>query len=52
MPSIESILGIGGASDLRHDFNELISEEGTNFGDIEELLLDYGLEMDYVDQLF
>ena len=49
--SIESIIGKEDARNLRSDFNDLLMSKGANYGDIEELLLGYGLEMDYVEQL-
>lgn len=47
---IEAILGAD-AQCLREDFNAIIMDENANYGDVEDLLLSYGLEMDYVDQL-
>lgn len=51
MERIENIIGKEDARNLRKDFNEAIMSEGTNYGDIEELLLEYGLEMDFIEQL-
>lgn len=48
--SIESILGAD-AQCLREDFNAMIADPSCTFEDMEELLLGYGLEMDYFDQL-
>lgn len=48
--SIESIIGAD-AQCLRADFNAMIASDDCNFGDVEDLLLGYGLEMDYLDQL-
>ena len=48
---IEAILGLEEASNLRDDFNELIMSDDCNYGEVEDLLMDYGLEMDYLDQL-
>ncbi len=48
---IEAILGIEEASNLRSDFNELITSDDCNYGEVEDLLMGYGLEMDYLDQL-
>lgn len=48
--SIESIIGAD-AQCLREDFNALIMDPSCNYGDVEDLLLSYGLEMDYFDQL-
>ena len=47
---IEVILGAD-AQCLREDFNALIMDENANYGNVEDLLLSYGLEMDYLDQL-
>ena len=49
--SISSVIGEREANNLRRDFNDLLSTEGANYGDVEELLLGYGLEMDYLEQL-
>ena len=51
MERIEKVIGKEDARNLRKDFNEAIMSEGTNYGDIEDLLLGYGLEMDYLEQL-
>lgn len=51
MERIENIIGKEDARNLRKDFNEAIMSEGTSYGDIEELLLGYGLEMDFIEQL-
>lgn len=48
--SIESIIGAD-AQCLRADFNAMIMSPSCNYEDVEELLLDYGLEMDYLEQL-
>jgi hypothetical protein len=48
--SIESIIGKEDARNLRSEFNDLLLG-GANYDDIEELLLGYGLEMDFIEQL-
>lgn len=48
--SIESIIGAD-AQCLREDFNAMIMDPSCNIDDVEDLLLGYGLEMDYLDQL-
>jgi hypothetical protein len=48
---IEAILGLEEARNLRDDFNELIMSDDCNYGEVEDLLMGYGLEMDYLDQL-
>lgn len=49
--SIESIIGKEDARNLRSEFNDLLLSEGANYDDVEELLLGYGLEMDFIEQL-
>lgn len=49
--AISSVIGKREADNLRSDFNDLLNTEGCNYGDVEELLLGYGLEMDYLEQL-
>ena len=51
MKDIESVIGEGEAQNLRSDFNDLLMTDGCNYGDVEELLLGYGLEMDYMEAL-
>ena len=50
MKAIEEIIGEREADNLRNDFSDLL-DAGGNYGDVEELLLGYGLEMDYLEQL-
>lgn len=49
MKAIEDIIGEREADNLREEFNEAIMS-GDIMG-IEDLLLSYGLEMDFVEQL-
>lgn len=49
MKAIEDIIGEREADNLRKEFNETIMSG--NIMDIEDLLLGYGLEMDFVEQL-
>jgi hypothetical protein len=49
--AISDIIGNEGEKDLRKDFNDAILSEGTTIGDIEDLLLGYGLELDYLESL-
>lgn len=49
--SIESIIGKEDARNLHSEFNDLLLSEGANYDDVEELLLGYGLEMDFIEQL-
>ena len=49
---IENVIGTEEAEELRKEFNELLyGEEVPIMAEFEDLLLDYGLEMDYFDQL-
>lgn len=49
MKAIEDIIGEREAQSLRKDFNEVIMTG--RFDQVEDLMLEYGLEMDYVEQL-
>ena len=51
MSSIENVIGKREADNLRDEFYELLGSGNANYGDVEDLLLGYGLEMDYFDQL-
>lgn len=50
MGNIEGILGREETSNLKENFNALLDSEAS-FAEVEDLLLSYGLEMDYVEQL-
>lgn len=50
METIKEILGAEQEQDLRSEFQNAL-ENGAWYNDIEELLLGYGLEMDYVIDL-
>lgn len=50
MQAIENIIGQDEAKCLRSDFNDAIMN-GAGYGEVEDLLLGYGLEMDYLEQL-
>lgn len=52
MKAIDEIIGEREAENLRGDFYDLLGSGDANYGDVEELLLGYGLEMDYLEQLF
>lgn len=52
MEKIENIIGRDDAKDLRKDFQELLESDHFSYGAVEDLMLDFGLEMDYVEQLF
>lgn len=54
MLPIEDILSKEDLRNLREDLDELLNDQecfGDLYGEVEELLLSYGLEMDYIDQL-
>ena len=48
--TIEEIIGKEESECLRGEFNDMICS-GANYEDIEDLLMGYGLEMDYVECL-
>ena len=50
MTRIEDILCEEEIAALKEDLNDLITSGGS-FMEIEDLLLDYGLEMDYLEDL-
>ena len=50
MKTIREIIGEEEERELRREFNDLLSTE-TDYEEVEELLLSYGLEMDYLEQL-
>lgn len=50
MDNIKDILGEEEFENLKADLDDLISNGG-NFMEVEDLLLSYGLEMDYLEQL-
>ena len=49
MKAIEEIIGSEDAECLRSEFNDIVMNGDVT--QIEDLLLGYGLEMDYVEQL-
>lgn len=51
MENIENIIGRDDAKDLRKSFLELLQSDHFSYGAVEDLMLDFGLEMDYVEQL-
>jgi hypothetical protein len=50
MSNIEDIIGQDECDCLRDEFNGLMDQDCA-YEDVEDLLLGYGLEMDYVEQL-
>lgn len=51
MKAIEKVIGRDDAKDLRKSFNELLQSDHFSYGAVEDLMYDFGLEMDYVEQL-
>jgi len=49
--TIEEILGNEEALELRENFNNMVMDGSCNISDIDNLLMDYGLEPDYIEQL-
>lgn len=47
MKEINEIIGNENAQELREEFNDILCNGG-DYEDVEDLLLDYGLEMDYI----
>ena len=48
---IKEIIGETEERELRNEVQDLLSTEGVTYDDMEELLLGYGLEMDYFERL-
>lgn len=54
MRSVEEILGEEQASELRAEIQEVLCSSDDYidvYEEVEQIMLDYGLEMDYIDQL-
>ena len=49
--SINEIIGNDETKELRNEFRDMLNSGNCTYDDVEELLLGYGLEMDYFDQL-
>lgn len=49
--AINEIIGNHGAKELRGEFNDMLNAGCADFDSVEELLMGYGLEMDYLEQL-
>lgn len=47
---IQEIIGKEEANELKQEFENLI-DSGANYGEVEDLMLSYGLEMDYILEL-
>ena len=50
MSNVIDIIGETETKELKGELNDLLST-GTNYDEVEDLLLSYGLEMDYLEQL-
>lgn len=49
--SIESVIGKELSDDLHREFEELVSRDDASMSDLDQLLYDYGLEPDYLEEL-
>ena len=50
MSDVIDIIGETDTKELKSELNDLLSTN-TNYDEVEDLLLSYGLEMDYIEQL-
>lgn len=50
MSNVIDIIGKAETKELKCELNDLLST-ATNYDEVEDLLLSYGLEMDYLEQL-
>ena len=50
MSNVIDIIGESETKQLKGELNDLLSTE-TTYDEVEDLLLSYGLEMDYLEQL-
>ena len=48
---IKEIIGAESERELRSEFTDLLCTENCTFDQVEDLLLGYGLEMDFLEQL-
>ena len=48
---IVEIIGEESENELKQEFSDLIHADNVTYDDVEDLLLGYGLEMDYLEQL-
>jgi len=51
MEPIEKVIGRDDAKDLRKSFKKLLNSDNFSYGAVEDLMYDFGLEMDYIEQL-
>ena len=47
MSNVQEIIGKEETRELRGELNDLLATEGCDYEQVEDLLLSYGLEMDY-----
>lgn len=52
METVEKIIGKQEAQDLRDELNDALSTEDVCYEDIEDIMMGYGLEMDYFLEMF
>lgn len=52
MQTVEEIIGNEEAQDLRDELNDVLSTDDVTYDDIEEIMMGYGLEMDYFLEMF
>lgn len=50
--AISEVIGNEMADELRQEAWEMLGDENMTYSDMEDMLMGYGLEMDYFDQLF
>lgn len=50
MNPIQEIIGVEETQELRSNFNDMI-DCGCDYDEIEDMMLDYGLKMDYIFNL-
>lgn len=50
MTNVKDIIGEAETKELKGELNDLLNTE-TNYDEVEDLMLSYGLEMDYLEQL-
>ena len=50
MSNVIDIIGESETKELKGELNDLLSTD-TNYEEVEDLMLSYGIEMDYLEQL-
>ena len=51
MSNIIDIIGETETKELKQEFSDLMHADNVTYEDVEDLMLSYGLEMDYLEQL-